>query len=573
MRGMPVRILLAVVLLSSSALARVPPDSEIRKILADRVGREDSGAGIVVGVIDADGRRVFPYGRQIDGNTVFEVGSLTKVFTAVLLMDMVRRGEVSLTDPVAKYLPAGVRMPERNGRKITLADLATHTSGLPSLPSNIHPKDETNPFADYSVQQMYDFLSGYQLERDIGSSYEYSNLGFGLLGHVLARRAGKSYEALVRSRICDPLGMKSTGITLTPDRKKRLAAGHDATLAPVPNWDLPTLAGTGALRSTANDLLRFLAANLGYMKTPLAQAMADALSVRHPAAAGGEVAYGWHVQTKDGRSIIWQNGGTAGYASYLAYDPEARTGVVVLTNVGSETGPDDIGRHLLDASYPLATVERHPAVEHHEIALDAKIFDRYAGTYRLESYALMTVSRDDGRFFVQLTGYPKIEIFAETERDFFLKNSGMRLTFDTAATQVTVHEAGLDRVAKRLSGAETERALADIDAHRSDIARRFKEQARAPGSEDALRRSIAQLQAGAPDYERMNPLLALIIRRQLPQWKAAIDSYGALRSVRFKGVEQTGADIYEVDFERAKTEWRISMGGDGKVDAVIFHPL
>src|SRR5256885_10692939 len=108
-------------------------------------------------------------------------------------------------------------MPERKGRKITLADLATHTSGLPRLPSNIHPKDEGNPYADYSVQQMYDFLSGYQLERDIGSEYEYSNLGFGLLGHVLSRHARESYEALVRSRICDPLGMASTRIALTPD--------------------------------------------------------------------------------------------------------------------------------------------------------------------------------------------------------------------------------------------------------------------------------------------------------------------------------------------------------------------
>jgi len=573
MRGTALRVLLAVLLISSRSLARVPADSEIRKILADRVGREDSGAGIVVGVIDADGRRAIPYGKQIDGETVFEIGSLTKVFTAVLLMDMVRRGEVSLGDPVSKYLPAGVRMPERKGRKITLADLATHTSGLPNLPSNIHPKDETNPYADYSVQQMYEFLSGYQLERDIGSQYEYSNLGFGLLGHVLARRAGRSYEALVRSRVCDSIGMKSTRIALTPQMKARLAAGHDATLAVVPNWDIPTLAGTGALRSTANDLLRFLAANLGYRKSPLAQAMADSVSVRHPAAAGGEVAYGWHVQTKDGRSILWQNGGTAGYASYLAYDPRARTGVVVLTNVGSETGPDDIGRHLLDASYPLANFARPPAVERHEIQLDAKVFDRYAGTYRLESYALLTVSRDGSRFYLQMTGYPKIEIFAETERDFFLKNAALHLTFDAAATQVTVHELGMDRVARRLSSAEAERALADIDAHRAEIAQRFKDQKRAPGSEDALRRSIRELQAGAPDYERMSPLLALIIRRQLPQWKAVIDSYGALRSVQFKGVEQTGADIYEVDFEHAKTEWRISMGGEGKVDAVIFHPL
>jgi len=316
-----------------------------------------------------------------------------------------------------------------------------------------------------------------------------------------------------------------------------------------------------ALRSTANDLLLFLAAALGYSKTPLAHAMADA------------VAYGWRTQTTDRRSIVWQDGGTGGYASYLGYDPEARTGVVVLTNVSTENGPDDIGRHLLDPTNPLATVERRPPVERHPMALDAKVFDRYVGTYRLEPYVLLTVSRDGNRYYVQLTGYPKIEIFAESERDFFLQNGAMRFAFDAEATQVTIHEAGLDRVAPRLTPAEVERAEAAIDAHRADIARRFKEQTRFPGSEDALRRSINELQAGAPDYEKMNPLLASIIRRLLPQWKAALDSYGALRSVRFKGVEPTGADIYQVDFERRKTEWRISIGGDGKVDAVVFHAL
>ena len=130
---------------------------------------------------------------------------MTKVFTSLLLMDMTRHGEIALTDPVSKYLPASVKVPERNNRKITLADLSTQSSGLPRMPTNFAPKDQMNPYADYSVQQMYDFLSGYQLTRDIGSQYEYSNLGVGLLGHVLSLRAGTSYEALVRSRICDPL--------------------------------------------------------------------------------------------------------------------------------------------------------------------------------------------------------------------------------------------------------------------------------------------------------------------------------------------------------------------------------
>ena len=193
----------------SSTKSAFPTDAQIRDPLVERIDKQQQSVGIVVGVIDSTGRRTISYGkfdtgdnRAVDGNTIFEIGSVTKVFTSLLLADMVQRGEVALTDSVAKYLPAGVKMPERNGRQITLEDLATHTSGLPRLPTNLSPKDAANPYADYSVEQLYQFLSGYQLTRDIGSQYEYSNLGGGLLGHVLARRAGMDYEKFVRSRIC-----------------------------------------------------------------------------------------------------------------------------------------------------------------------------------------------------------------------------------------------------------------------------------------------------------------------------------------------------------------------------------
>src|SRR5260370_10811538 len=346
-----IALLVAGVTLSCTpAFTQVPSDTEIRKILADRVGAENNGIGIVVGIVDANGRRIVSYGslakndnRKLDGVTVFEIGAMTKVFTSLVLMGMVRRDEVALTDPISKYLPETVKVPERNGGKITLADLSTQSSGLPGMPTNFTPKDANNPYADYTVQQMYDFLSGYKLTRDIGSQYEYSNLGVGLLGHVLSLRAGMSYEALVRSRVCDPLGMKDTRITLTTEMKARLAIGHNGGLAPVENWDIPTLAGAGALRSTPTDMLTFLAANLGFVKTPLAQDMADELSVRRSAGAPDmEIAYAWHIQTKDGNSIIWHNGGTGGYRSYMGYDPKAPVGVVVLANISTPAGGDDI---------------------------------------------------------------------------------------------------------------------------------------------------------------------------------------------------------------------------------------
>jgi serine-type D-Ala-D-Ala carboxypeptidase/endopeptidase len=199
-------------------------------MLVDRIDIRGQSIGIVVGVIGPEERKVIAHGhlekgdpRLLNGDTIFEIGSATKVFTSLLLADMVQHGEVALDDSVTQYLAPSffpVRIPKRNGRCITLIDLATHTSGLPRLPA-MSPKNRDNPYADYSVQQLYQFLDAYQLTRDIGSQYEYSNLGGGLLGHVLARRAGMDYESLVRSRICGPLGMNSTCIPLTLEMKAR----------------------------------------------------------------------------------------------------------------------------------------------------------------------------------------------------------------------------------------------------------------------------------------------------------------------------------------------------------------
>lgn len=562
----------------TTAFTQVPSDAEIHKILTDRVGAANNGIAIVVGIVDANGRRVVSYGslakndpRKLDADTVFEIGSMTKVFTSLVLMDMVRHGELALTDPVAKYLPASVKIPERNGRQITLADLSTQSSGLPRMPDNFTPKDPDNPYADYTVQQMYDFLSRYKLTRDPGAQYEYSNLGVGLLGHVLSLRAGMSYEAMVRSRICEPLGLKDTRVTLTPEMKARLAVGHSGGAAAVENWDIPTLAGAGALRSTANDMLTFLAANLGFVQTPLAEDMAEEVSIRRPTAVPDtQIAYAWHIQTKDGKSIIWHNGGTGGYRTYMGFDPKARVGVVVLANISRPEGEDDIGRHLLDASYPLRKVDA-PA-EHQEITLDPKTFDRYAGKYQLGPNAIITMSRDGDKFYTQLTGQPKIEVFAETERKFFLKVVDAQLAFDVdaqgAATQVTLHQGGRDQIAKRMNDADIQRANEEAAA----TAQRFKDQKQAPGTEAALRRTIDELQRGEPNYDLMSPQFAAVTRQQLPQLKTVMQQLGALQSVTFTGVGQGGMDIYQAKFEHGSTEWRIILGPDGKTAGVGFRP-
>lgn len=436
---------------------RIPSETAIRTIIASRIEAKQ-GVGIVVGVIDPQGRRVIAYGSPakgdphvLNGDTIFEIGSVTKVFTSLLLADMVEHGQVSLTDPASKYLPPSVKMPAHAGRVITLEDLATHTSGLPRLPSNLKPADANNPYSDYSLEQLYEFLSSYQLTRDIGAKYEYSNVGEGLLGHILSRRAGADYETLVRRRICRPLGMNSTGITLTAALKMRLATGHNQALEPVSNWDFPTLAGAGALRSSANDMLAFLAAVLGYSETDLTPAIARMLSVRRPTGIPGlDISLGWHILKRNGREVVWHNGATGGYRSFLGYDPHSRVGVIVLSNAQTALGIDDIGQHLLDPLQPLKELPK----QHAEVTVNPKLFAGYTGKYELAPNFILAVTQENNGLFVQATGQSKLQVFPESDRGYFYKAVDAQITFETDAqgrtTALVLHQNGVDRVAKRI---------------------------------------------------------------------------------------------------------------------------
>jgi len=459
------RVLIATLLFSFVLLpARIAraqagiTDDEIREILRARIDVAKKSVGIVVGLVDDRGIRIVSYGKPnqnsdqlVNGDSVFEIGSVTKVFTATLLADMVERGEVSLNDPISRYLPNSVKTPTRAGKEITLLDLATQTSGLPRMPGNFAPKDPQNPYADYSVEQMYAFISGYTLTRDIGAKYEYSNLGVGLLGHILALRARTDYETLVRTRIGRPLKMDSTGIKLTPEMQARLAAGHNAVRRPLPNWDLPTLAGAGALRSTVNDMLKFVAANLGLKKSPLLGAMQKTHQSQHDTGVPDlEIGLGWHILKKFDTEIVWHNGGTGGYHSFIGFDQKKRKGVVVLSN--STNDIDDIGRHLLESQYPLAKFEAPK--ERKAIKLEAKIFDAYVGEYQLAPTFVITISREGDQFFAQATGQGKLELFAETETNFFLTELDVQITFvkddKGQVTHLVLHQNKADQPAKKI---------------------------------------------------------------------------------------------------------------------------
>ena len=444
---MPRHILSAVVLLpvliasvpavtagQDAPLRMVARDAEIRKILAERVdtltGGEQS-VGIVVGVIGPQGRRVIAYGysgkrdaRAVDGDTCFEIGSATKIFTALLLAEMVGRGEVALADPAGKYLP-GVKLPERSGRAITLIDLVMHTSGLPLMPDE-SAKGE-------GAARFYEFLAHYQLPRDSGTAWDYSNVGYWLLSQALSARAGADFETLLRDRVVAPLGLTRTAFTAPPGSQANCAVGHDVALQPAPSvFDVPVykdLPAAGGLLSTANDLLQFLTATMDYERSPLTSAIALQRRTRRQLSPGRSQALGWMVSGEGDDQLFVHDGGTWGYASSIAFDPATGEGVVVLSSHVASVA--DLARHLLRPATPLVP----PGKRRKEITVDAAGLDSYAGRYEARGEGIFVVLRERDFLTLELPadwGIPRMRLRPEALRDFFVAELPLRVTFETA---------------------------------------------------------------------------------------------------------------------------------------------
>jgi D-alanyl-D-alanine-carboxypeptidase/D-alanyl-D-alanine-endopeptidase len=361
---------LAAVALIASPVAAMPSNTEIEQLLAQRIDTEHRGVGIVVGILSPDGRRVVVHGkraandpRPLNGDTQFEIGSITKAFVGLLLVDLVRTGNVRLDEPVNRLLPPSMALPREGGRSVTLLDLATHTAGLPEEPANLDPADVNNPYATYSPSQFAAFATSYRYPWLIGSKVQYSNLGYGLLGYGLGRAGGPDLAQTLQGRVLDPLGLHDTTFDLREPLKARLAPAHDADLHPFRTWDHSSLfQGSGGLHSSANDLLTFLSSALGLTDTSLAPDFQAMLAVRRKGPGGIDTAIGWTVLERDGQTLVFKGGGTGGYRSCVAFDQAQHTGVVVLANTGD---PDDcdIAWHLLDPAYPLAGFSK-PGVSH-----------------------------------------------------------------------------------------------------------------------------------------------------------------------------------------------------------------
>jgi CubicO group peptidase (beta-lactamase class C family) len=332
--------------LASAADERAAVDKLVLPFLKDK-----PYLGLVVGVTQPDGQSVYSYGKVTLGgkarppgaDTLFEIGSITKVFTGTLLADQVVAGRLRLDDPVQKHLPPEWKVPRRDDRDITLLHLATHSSSLPVQPPLIGlfalaHGEVRNPYRDYQKADLAKSLASIKLDRPIGCRFEYSNLGVGLLGHALAHAAGaRGYEELLRQRITGPLGMADTGIRLTPDQAGRFPPCHAKDGKETPAWTFGCLEPCGGLRSTAHDLLRFESANLGQRKSTLDRAFQLAHQPwRDTNRQNDYVGLCWMREklSRGGPDMVWHNGGTFGSRSFLGLVPKAGVGVVVLSNSG-----------------------------------------------------------------------------------------------------------------------------------------------------------------------------------------------------------------------------------------------
>lgn len=440
--------LLAIIILSSPSCPGVAgvPD-EVRQNMEARVEVGEC-PGMIVGLVSPEGTSFAAAGRTRAGGmaitpeTVFEIGSISKTFTTLLYQLAVDGGIVKPSDELAAFLPSGLALPP-GVAVVSLSDLATHRSGLPRMPDNFKPADLRNPYADYTPQQLYAWLCA--LKKTGAGQFEYSNAGMGLLGHCLELKTESRYEALVRSWIAGPLALPDTCVTLGSSQRRRSAVPH-AGGGPIPMWDIPTLAGAGALRSTARDMLRWAAMQAGVIDSPLAAAMKKCQQPRTRTGRPGEkAALGWLLTSAKGGTIVWHNGGTGGTRSWTGFIRERRTAVVVLANGTEEI--DDIGLHLLSPDTPLRIPQK-------EAAIPTSALEKCEGVYALGD-ARLHVRRDGLRLSVQLTGQVSTPAFARSETEFFLRQADARLVFEPGAdgrmTAVTLHQNGREQKARRLA--------------------------------------------------------------------------------------------------------------------------
>jgi D-alanyl-D-alanine-carboxypeptidase/D-alanyl-D-alanine-endopeptidase len=430
------------------------PNAEIKRLLRFRILKQRRAAGAVLAIRSPSGSRVITVqDPRVDNSvrlgidTIFEVASLSKIFTDLLLAQAAVRGEVKLDDPLSLYVPPGVTVPRFGGQVITLTDLATHGSGLPRRPDNLNAVavDAPNKYAGYSLEQLWVDLPSHRLTRAPGSAFEYSNLGVSLLGQALAQRMGLPFAELLRQRITGPLGLADTRFGDDPAAADRRAQGHDVDLKPIGSTDEGALNPAGGLRSTARDLMTFLALFLdGVGPGDLPQAARLMLTVDRPGDdMQTRMALGWRRNLAHNETFYWSNGSGDGSRTFMGFDPVRRMAVVVLADTASAAGLDDLGRRLLD---PRQAIDLEIPHWRTVVILSSADLERVSGRYQFAPDDKIEISRGLTGLIVTASG-GQFVIYPQSRTRFFAKVGGdlvidFPMTASGSAQVLMLHQAG-----------------------------------------------------------------------------------------------------------------------------------
>ncbi|MCB9222221.1 MAG: beta-lactamase family protein [Ignavibacteria bacterium] len=332
-------------------------------IAAQAQKRVDDGyhLGTIIGIVDKNGTYYYGFGQtslqnknKPDQNSIFEIGSITKTFTATLLADLNLKEEINIKSPVEDYLPVLKNIYTDSIQTITLETLSTHTSGLPREPLNMDPNDD-NRYRDYTTKNLNEFLKDYKLD-SISGEFRYSNLGVLIIEQAIENRINQSYEKLVAERIIDHLNMNDTYFKVPSENRSRIVKGFRDNKE-TEELDLGQYQSMGGLRSTAKDMLEYLKAEIGLKSTDLDEAIHETQKI-HFQDDKNIMGLGWEILKREesGKTIYYHQGGTPGFVSFAGFNLKDQIGVVVLVN--GRQWFSDLGFKILDSSYPLSEPEK-----------------------------------------------------------------------------------------------------------------------------------------------------------------------------------------------------------------------
>jgi len=494
-------------------------------------------------------------------DTKFRLGSVTKQFTAACILLLEERGKLSVNDPVKKYIPDAPVAWD----KMTIYNVLTHTAGIPNFTA-FPDYVKTMPIAATPEQLVARFRDK-PLEFAPGESWNYSNSGYVLLGYLVEKVSGETYQKFLTENIFTPLGMKDSGYDSSTPVLVHRASGYMRGPNGLDNAsfiDMTVPFSAGALYSTTLDLLKWEQGLFG------GKLLRPESLAKMTTPFKNDYAFGLQVTAPGGRKLIDHGGAVNGFSTQLAYYPDDRLTVIALGNIqGAPSG--QIASQLAAIAHGQTVTLQ---TERKEISVDPKILAHYVGAYQLAPGANFLITLDGTQLNSKLGAQPVVPVYPQSETLFFAKVVDAQLEFakldpQGVPAELILHQNGRDQPVSRLSDAEFKQ-FSDAAAA---AAKRFKDQTAAPGSEAAVRRLIEETRTGQVDYDRMSAPIAAVTRQQLPMLQSTVKQLGAVVSVTFTGVGPGGADIYNVKFENGSLEYRISMATDGKVDGVGLRPL